>query len=167
MVRWAGGAGPGGGPEERACGRGQALTRLDGADYLIHVYKRSDGVAVAVFTDREYPSRVAFTLGAKVADDFVAKYRNVLDTANMSDMPFPQLEQEIKRFQDPAEADQMMKLQKDLDETKAVLHTTIDAVLERGEKLDTLVERSEDLSGQSRLFFKQSKNANACCKSSF
>ena len=41
--------------------------------------------------------------------------------------------------QDPAQADPMMKVQNELDETKIILHNTIEAVLQRGEKLDDLV----------------------------
>ena len=36
-------------------------------------------------------------------------------------------------------------------------------VLERGEKLDNLVERSDELSKQSKLFYKQARKTNSCC----
>ncbi|RYR68093.1 hypothetical protein Ahy_A03g014561 isoform E [Arachis hypogaea] len=56
--------------------------------------------------------------------------------------------------QDPAEADKLLKIQRELDETKIILHKTIDSVLARGERLDSLVEKSSDLSAasQSELF---------------
>jgi synaptobrevin family protein YKT6 len=63
----------------------------------------------------------------------------------------------LTRFQDPNQADTIMKVQAELDETKVVLHKTIESVLERGEKLDSLVERSDALSSQSRLFYKTAK----------
>ena len=44
-----------------------------------------------------------------------------------------------------------------------ILHKTIDSVLERGTKLDSLVERSDDLSRQSKMFYKQAKKTNSCC----
>jgi hypothetical protein len=50
-----------------------------------------------------------------------------------------------------------MKVQAELDETKGVLHKTIESVLERGEKLDSLVERSDALSAQSKLFYRSAK----------
>ena len=37
------------------------------------------------------------------------------------------------------------------------------SVLQRGEKLEDLVERSGELSAQSKLFYKQAKRANSCC----
>ena len=57
----------------------------------------------------------------------------------------------------------MQKIQKDLEDTTQVLHKTIDSVLERGVKLDTLVERSDTLSMQSKMFYKQAKKTNSCC----
>jgi hypothetical protein len=61
------------------------------------------------------------------------------------------------RFQDPKQADTIMRVQAELDETKIVLHKTIESVLERGEKLDSLVERSDALSAQSKMFYKTAK----------
>ncbi|GAU47593.1 hypothetical protein TSUD_186050 [Trifolium subterraneum] len=52
---------------------------------------------------------------------------------------------------DPAEADKLLKIQRELDETKIILHKTIDSVLARGEKLDSLVEKSSDLSAASQV----------------
>jgi hypothetical protein len=52
-------------------------------------------------------------------------------------------------------ADKLTKIQKDLDETKVILHQTIDSVLRRGEKLDSLVDKSADLSLASQMFYKQ------------
>lgn len=48
-----------------------------------------------------------------------------------------------------------MKIQKELDETKIVLHKTIESVLERGEKIDSLVEKSDGLSAQSKMFYSE------------
>ena len=67
----------------------------------------------------------------------------------------------------------MMRVQNDLDETKIVLasylsilimyiirylndqHETIDAVLQRGEKLDNLVAKTDKLSTTSKAFYKE------------
>ncbi|KAJ8421798.1 hypothetical protein Cgig2_000305 [Carnegiea gigantea] len=77
--------------------------------------------------------------------------------------PWPYLDDALTKFQDPAQADKILKIQRELDETKIILHKTIDSVLERGEKLDTLVEKSSDLSAASQMFYKQAKKTNQCC----
>jgi hypothetical protein len=47
-----------------------------------------------------------------------------------------------------------MKIQKELDETKILMKKTIESVLERGEKIDSLVAKSDGLSAQSKMFYK-------------
>ncbi|GMH55661.1 hypothetical protein TrRE_jg110 [Triparma retinervis] len=78
-------------------------------------------------------------------------------------IPYPPLEEYLAKYQDPASADKITKIQKDLDDTTEILHKTIDNVLERGVKLDQLVERSDDLSRQSKMFYKQARKTNSCC----
>ncbi|MCO5606782.1 hypothetical protein L7F22_060972 [Adiantum nelumboides] len=75
----------------------------------------------------------------------------------------PYLNEALGKYQNPLEADKLPKIQKELDATKHILHKTIDSVLERGEKLDSLVEKSFDLSLASQVFYKQAKKANQCC----
>ncbi len=67
-------------------------------------------------------------------------------------------------MQDPTQADKLAKIQQDLDDTKVVLHQTIESMLQRGEKLDTLMERSNDLSMSSQMFYKQARKTNSCCR---
>lgn len=58
----------------------------------------------------------------------------------------PALATLLQKYQDPSEADSVLKIQKDLDETKDVLVKSIDNLLIRGEKLDSLADKSDDLS---------------------
>ncbi|XP_036365068.1 synaptobrevin homolog YKT6 isoform X1 [Octopus sinensis] len=127
-------------------------------DYLCHVYLRGDSLACVMIADHEYPQRVAHTLLSKVLDDFkLAVPPEKWPTVVESEVNFPQCDQYLKQSQNPQESDAMTKIQNDLDETKIILHNTIDAILERGEKLDDLVEKSEGLSTQSKSFYKTVK----------
>uniref|UniRef100_A0A3B3Q3I1 YKT6 v-SNARE homolog (S. cerevisiae) n=1 Tax=Paramormyrops kingsleyae TaxID=1676925 RepID=A0A3B3Q3I1_9TELE len=64
----------------------------------------------------------------------------------------------------PREADAMTKVQAELDETKIILHNTMESLLERGEKLDDLVQKSEHLGTQSKAFYKTARKQNSCCE---
>lgn len=142
-------------------GQRQSITH---EGYVVHCYVRSDGLGGSVTTDVEYPSRVAFVLLGQMLDDFTNQYGDSWKSVTAPDsMPFPPLDDYLAKYQDPAAADKVTKIQKDLDETTQILHKTIDSVLERGVKLDNLVERSNDLSLQSKLFYKQAKKTNSCC----
>ena len=82
--------------------------------YMIHCYCQNGDVAVCI-SDQKYPSRVAFHLLSKA-----------LGLANLDAL--------LKEYQKPEQVDQLLNVQKELDETKVVLHDTINSVLERGQK---------------------------------
>lgn len=126
-----------------------------------HVYVRAlDNLACVVIADNEYPTRVAFSYINKVLDEFTTRH----DPATWTQpLDFPALLPLMTKFQNPAEADSLTAVQKELDETKIVLHQTINNLLERGQKLDDMVERSNELSMQSKVFYKTAKKTNSCC----
>ena len=124
---------------------------------------RADGLCGCITCDAEYPPRVAFTLLTKLLEDFAKFYPAWAKEARNEVITWPQLDQDVVKYQDPANADQLMRIQRNLDETKDILHQTIDSVLARGEKLEDLVERSGELSSQSKLFYREAKRANSCC----
>ncbi|KAF2177517.1 snare-like protein [Zopfia rhizophila CBS 207.26] len=141
-------------------------------DYVFHAYGRTEGVAGIIVTDREYPALVAHQLLSKICDEFTTKYtadkikEPTFDKdKNIDDpyLPLDALKEYIVKYQDPQQADSIMKIQKELDETKIVLHKTIESVLERGEKIDNLVDKSKVLSGASKAFYTKAKSQNSCC----
>jgi len=131
--------------------------------YTFHAYARSEGVAGIIISDQEYPALVAHQLLSKLLDEFLSRYPRSAWANSNSEVPFPQLKEYITKYQDPSQADSIMKIQKELDETKIVLHKTIESVLERGEKIDSLVAKSDGLSAQSKMFYTQAKKQNSCC----
>lgn len=65
--------------------------------------------------------------------------------------------------QDPGQADKLFKLERDIDDIKVIMHKNIDHMLDRGEKIDVLVAKSNDLSSTSKVFYKQAKKTKRCC----
>jgi synaptobrevin homolog YKT6 len=130
---------------------------------MVHVFMRTDGLCACATVDREYPVRVAFSLLTKILEDFDSSVPQWRQETRNEVLVWPQIDEAVVKYQDPTQADQIMRIQRNLDETKDVLHNTIETVLERGEKLEDLVERSGELSAQSKLFYKQAKRTNACC----
>ncbi|KNZ79597.1 Synaptobrevin like protein [Termitomyces sp. J132] len=127
-------------------------------NYTAHVYNRggADQLAAVIIADQEYPVRPAFSLLTKLLDEFTAQIpQSSFD--NPASINFPSINTYIQKYQDPRQADTIMRVQQELDETKIVLHKTIESVLQRGEKLDNLVDRSNALSAQSKMFYKTAK----------
>ena len=84
-------------------------------------------------------------------DEFLTQFPRSAFANSTPTLDFKPLKEYIIKYQDPQQADSIMKIQKELDETKIVLHKTIESVLERGEKIDDLVQKSDGLSAQSKV----------------
>ncbi|KZV70124.1 snare protein YKT6 [Peniophora sp. CONT] len=133
-------------------------------NYTAHVYNRggAEQLAGVIITDHEYPVRPAFSLVTKLLDDFAAKVPQS-QFSSPGSINFPEINTYLQKYQDPRHADNIMRVQAELDETKIILHKTMESVLQRGEKLDDLVDRSQALSMQSKMFYKTAKKQNSCC----
>ena len=132
-------------------------------DNTFHAYGRTEGVCGIIISDHEYPALVAHQLLSKVVDEFLARHPRSAWATGAPTLPFPELKEYLTKYQDPQQADSIMKIQKELDETKIVLHKTIESVLQRGEKIDDLVAKSDGLSAQSKMFYSESLPVSPRC----
>lgn len=114
-------------------------------EFVVHVFKSHSGLTAAMITDKEYPERVA---QAYLFDNINNGDNTVIDW---------------NVIQDPVKFDRITRVQSDLNDTMLILHNTIEGILERGERLNDLVERSSDLSVQSKIFYKTARKNNSCC----
>eukprot|EP00753_Platysulcus_tardus_P018638 PLAT6989.1.p1 GENE.PLAT6989.1~~PLAT6989.1.p1 ORF type:complete len:202 (+),score=73.08 PLAT6989.1:82-687(+) len=133
--------------------------------HMCHCYTRRSGLSSIFVSDTDYPERVAFACLNNLMDAFTERYEEEVWAAETRDraLEFPDVEASLKSYQDPTEVDKIARIHKEIEDTKDVLHRTIDSVLERGERLDDLVERSDDLSKQSKMFYTTAKKHNRCC----
>ncbi len=67
----------------------------------------------------------------------------------------------LTRYQNPKEADGMTKIHTDIDETKIILHNDITGILQRGEILDPLDERSSLY--ETKVFYQTARKTNQSC----
>ncbi|GAB7322644.1 hypothetical protein MBLNU13_g03551t2 [Cladosporium sp. NU13] len=137
--------------------------------FTIHIYARSEGCAGIIVADQNYDKLVAHQLLSKILDEFTSKFpkSSWSNKAGLKAYQDGQTEGHlgwyIKEFQDPNNGDSIMKIQRELNETKETLQKAIQSTLERGEKLDNLVAKSDNLSASSKMFYTQAKKQNSCC----
>src|SRR5271156_1921172 len=137
---------------------------IEEKSYTFHAYGSSQGVCGVIISDPEYPALVAHQLLSKIIDEFLSQNpRSSFSSPTVKELPMPSLKEYLVKYQDPHQADSIMRVQRELDETKIVLHKTIESVLERGGKIDSLVAKSDGLSAQSKMFYQQAKKQNSCC----
>ena len=125
---------------------------------------RGDRLCGVCVTDQDYPKRVAYGL----INQFLMEYEKENPQWKSEEKDLDEeptfLATNLSKFQNPKEADKILKIQNDLDDITNIMQKNINDVLARGQKLDDLMEKSEDLSSTSVTFYKNAKKTNACCK---
>ncbi|EPY38289.1 synaptobrevin like protein YKT6 [Angomonas deanei] len=127
-------------------------------------------VAVAI-ADIEYNNRVAFTMLNEVLLNFQRTFKNKYEYALVSNppaqddylSPWAYLDDMLAKYQKPEEVDKILKIQRDIEDTKIIMYNAVDQMLARGEKIDTIVANTEDLSMASKTFYDQAKQTNSGC----
>jgi synaptobrevin family protein YKT6 len=114
--------------------------------YVIYCYKNNNNTCCIV-CDEEYPEQPAFY---------------IINEILQKQFSTPELQKLIIKYEDPNETNKIYKIQGELSNIKNVLNQTIDSLLERGEKLEDIVEKSNNLSNLSKDFYKKTKENNCC-----
>ena len=109
---------------------------------------------ITCVSDEEYPITAAKSFLNKVID--IINYDNVDNVDN-------KIEELLIECQDPMKADKLIAIKNELEETKEILMKTMEDLLNRGESLDNLIEKSNELSNNSKSFMKETKKMNSCC----
>ncbi|KAJ1950494.1 palmitoyltransferase [Dispira parvispora] len=131
-------------------------------EYYLYVYRTTQGLATVLVTQGQYPNRVAFSLLGQLMDDYVMAFPT--PASRQGSPAFAPIHTYLGKFQNPKESDALTQVRQELDETTEVLTKTMESLLQRGETLDTLVDKSNDLSWQSKQFYKTAKKNNSCCQ---
>ena len=80
-----------------------------------------------------------------------------------TDVKFDYISTAIEEWQDPSKKDNIMKLQNELNDVQDIMRQNLNELLKREENLESLMEKSNDLSAASVNFYKQAKKTNSCC----
>ena len=98
-------------------------------------------------TNNSYPQRVAFEL---------------LHTIQGTNMTQVSINTSFRTYQNPIEADKILQIKQEIDEAKLILLNSIDNLLDRGERMDQLLDKTEKLAEDSFLFRKKARDLNCC-----
>lgn len=120
------------------------IIKHEDTGYILYVYNK-DNKNISIICDDEYPKRVVATIMEKIIKDEIDANYVVLKCNN------------------PIEIDQIMRIQDNLENIRVILHQSIEEVLNRGEKLDDLILKSNELSKSSKDFYGRTRKLNSCC----
>jgi len=132
----------------------------------VHVHSRHDGLAGAVVAENSFNQRVSFDMLLRAIRQYDANTKGGWKqySADKTDV-VPWLQKMLEAYQEPEKVDKILRVQKNLDETKVVMKDNIEKVILRGDHLDDLLAKADDMSASSKVFYKKSKKMNKCCKS--
>ena len=132
-----------------------------------HCWVTLDGIAATALTDNEYDERAAYTLLNKLIMEFRDTFSptGILDQPLTADHPvqFPKLDDYLREWQNPMEADKLLRIERELQEVQDIVHQNLQDLLKRGEAMDELMAKSNDLNTASVDFYKKAKKANSRC----
>jgi len=139
--------------------------------YRCHTFVNENSLGVAILTTLGYPPRVAHDLIKIVFDQFVEIdfYKTNKDKLQnqTKDVDFhgydSVLTDLINQYKTPEQIDRIMLIENELEETKQIILNSLDRLLARGERLEDLVNRTNDLSFSTKQFAKRSDDLNKCC----
>ena len=111
-----------------------------------------------------YPKRVLYNLLNQIIEEFQEKFKTEWEKSDKDfEFKLDSLKQHIVNYQKPEQVDKISNIKYQLDDTKEIIIKSIDKILERGEKIEDLMQRSNDLSKSSIKFYKTTKKMNRCC----
>jgi len=122
----------------KRCGIG-SLVSVKHMNYVCHCRVRQDGFAVAVVCDEAYPKIAAYSLIQQSSEAYLSvvgdKWTAVASDLSTSHEGVTKL---LVKYQDPAEGDKVIKIQKELEEIKQLCLKTVEDLLERDKNSNSL-----------------------------
>ncbi|KAI8036357.1 hypothetical protein M5D96_010950 [Drosophila gunungcola] len=121
-------------------------------DYLIH-YNCENKLVYMCITDNEFEQSRAFLFLADVKQKFIQTYGLQVATAiaySMNTEFSKILAQQMVYFSQSREVDTISRVHGQIDELKDIMVKNIDSLRDRGEKLELLVNKTENLSNNVR-----------------
>ena len=132
---------------------------------IVWAYIDQNNISSVIITDKDYPESAVKIGLKKLVKEFYETFPK-FDESSVEkdlDLKMPQLDVLIKKFQDPKEADKLLKVEADLDEIHVILQKTLKDMLNRGESLDELMKQSDDISTLAHQFHANAKASNQKC----
>ncbi|KAJ1970559.1 hypothetical protein H4R35_005793 [Dimargaris xerosporica] len=126
--------------------------------YLFH-YICQDGIVYMCMADDQFGRRIPFTFLEEIKQQFCAAYSDEqIETALAYGMnEFSRtLAQQMDRFSKHANTDRIRQVQGEIAQVKDVMVENIERVLERGERIEVLVDKTDHLNNAAFAFRKRS-----------
>ncbi|KAJ4458311.1 putative Vesicle-associated membrane protein 7B [Paratrimastix pyriformis] len=123
-------------------------------------YIVDNGIIYMCMCDMQFERRIAFGFLEAIRQRFISAYGDQAKTAlayAMKDFS-TELSKQMEYFSNNPNADQIRKVRSEIDEVRNVMESNIDKILERQEKIELLVDKTDNLNRSAHQFRKRSTN---------
>jgi vesicle-associated membrane protein 7 len=126
--------------------------------YLFH-YICEDGLTYMCMADDAFERRISFAFLQDIKEKFLAKYSK--ERANTA-LPYGMgefakvIEKQMDYYSNNPNVDKIKKVHGEVEQVKDVMALNIERVLERGERIELLVDKTDNLNQQAFAFRKRS-----------
>jgi len=144
---------------EKIPGTGDSHVSYSQDRYIFHV-KRTDGLTVLCMADDTAGRRIPFAFLEDIHGKFVKTYGRAVHTAlafTMNDEFSRVLSQQMEYYSSDPNADKINRIRGEMSQVRNVMVENIDKVLERGDRLELLVDKTETIQGNTFKFKKQAR----------
>lgn len=127
--------------------------------YVFHCVV-DDGLIYLCLTDEDFPRRIPFAFLEDIRSRFVAAYgtRGKHALAYEMNEDFRKvLQKQSEYFTNNPQSDRITRVKGEIEEVKGIMKENIEKVLDRGDKITLLVDKTATLNEQSYKFKKQSQ----------
>ncbi|MED6183335.1 hypothetical protein PIB30_036969 [Stylosanthes scabra] len=127
--------------------------------YIFHL-KRTDGLTVLCMADDTAGRRLPFAFLEEIHQRFVRTYGRAVHSAQaygMNDEFSRVLSQQMEYYSNYPNADRINRLKGEMSQVRNVMIENIDKVLDRGDRLELLVDKTANMQGNTFRFRKQAR----------
>lgn len=136
--------------------------------YQVYTYSpETNKLTYILITSRNYGASTVHRLLIYLDKAFFNLYPELQTHCKLSQTKelynFPELREKLKTCQDQRKVDKIAEVNTQIDEVKDIMIKNIEDLLERGEKIEDLIYKTEELKYTSDVFRQRAKRMNRCC----
>ena len=137
-------------------------------DYIFHFHNKS-GLVILCMTTSSFPNRRAYQFIFDVRDKIFESCGDQINQAiafSIKKHLLDEIKQMMVEYSGPAHEDKIAIVNRNVNEVKEIMVQNIEKIISRGEKIEILVSKSEELEVNARVFKKQANQVKLhfCCK---
>lgn len=131
--------------------------------YQVYVYAPENSIlSYLLITTRNYRGPIVYRIFLYLDKIFRSRYPDIVNVER-DKIDFPEFKEKIKNCQDQDKVDKIAEIMAESNEVKNIMIKNIQDILERGEKLEDLLNQTDDILINSEKFYKNSRKMNRCC----